>query len=171
MYRFVAIVAFFLFVSCSFAQSLPPTVGVDASAMFFENDQNEDVKRSLTTLFKDILSKHDIDRKGEVTVFYFLDAKEVVIDGEPSVLLSIVEGHSLPPAVIEVAAQNDTFYSSLDPKDLPEEGKWVRDYVTRERLKYFYNFSGHVLDVVKKEDMNEFVKTYLENRLKQMKMI
>ena len=155
----------------TFAQDAPPTVGITATAFFLEDDPDYDLKNEATLMFKSALSKYLLPYDGDIRVIFFLNVKAVEIEGKEQVILSVVEGHSLPPAVIDVAVENETMYSSMAKEDLPEEGKWVREYMTREMLKFYFNFDGYVLEVIDRSELESYITAFVERRVKSMKLI
>ncbi len=77
-------------------------------------------------------------------------------DEAGNVALSITKMHRLDERAVELGKKDQVFFkvaAQQDPETHPEEGKWVREYVSESYMRQFAMVNGSYVEVVKKDDL------------------
>ena len=94
----------------------------------------------------------------------FFRAEEMEFNEETQVFLSLVESFKLRDEVIEAGAKNQIWYAGqTEPEDF-EEGKWVREYMTKEVLANMVQVTNVVQLVFPTSELNRTISNYLDER-------
>ena len=80
--------------------------------------------------------------------------------------MSVITATTLPEEVVKLGKENEIFYSVYGKKDkrknLPKEGKFIREYVTEEFLRQFNDIYRHEIYVVKERKLQEKCKEIVD---------
>lgn len=112
-------------------------------------------------LFQDELRTRGIPREGPGIEVRFLAQTHATPDG-PVILLSLVEGMHLSEPVLDAAAKHEIWYAGKPVPENLEEGKFVREYMTREVLEGHVQISNIVQHIVSDADLPGVVSSYLD---------
>ena len=148
--------------SAASAQLATESRGVHVTAYLSETDGSLTLERQLIDDFRAQLDLRGIADEGSYQLQLLLDAKQVQIGGEARVILSVTRMESLPGAVIELGAKNEAFYLRTSMTDLPPEGKFVRQEMSRDWLGQFFNIYRQVLYVVEPSELERTVSDYVD---------
>ena len=82
----------------------------------------------------------------------FVNARLLRDQSGNRIVLSVVSTETLPDEVVQLGKKNEIFYSIYGTrkkwKNLPPEGKKIREYVTAEYLRPFCNIRSHKIFIV-----------------------
>jgi len=97
----------------------------------------------------------------------FISTEEIKKSDENEIILSVLTTIKLPDEVIELGKKNEIFYSIHSSKkkykNLPKEGKYIREYVTEEYLKQFHDIYDHEIFIVPETKLEEQCKKIIDN--------
>ncbi|MEM9666278.1 MAG: hypothetical protein AAF970_15180 [Bacteroidota bacterium] len=79
----------------------------------------------------------------------------VLHDETGRLALSITTMRSLPELVVELGAQAEAFYENASADELPTDGAFVRQYVTREWLRQYDRLVEQDLRIVEPDALEE----------------
>lgn len=143
---------------------IPSKVNV---TMFASEDSYTHLELSVMNTFKEVLKENGLLSENDNDIELLLNVKK--INGEDNkIILSIVEMGVIPDEVVEVGKKAEIFYSVLDDikkSNLPNEGKFIREYVSSEYMKQFRMVWSNSLEIIDINDLENYcrkvVKKYL----------
>lgn len=127
---------------------------------------------ALTELDKKIKQyfKNEVDKRAvysEEPVFEFFINSETINKNENEIVLSVIATIKLPEEVIKLGKKNEIFYSIRGSKNkwknLPKEGKFIREYVTEEYLKQFNDIYEHEIYIIPETKLEEQCKKIIDD--------
>ena len=136
--------------------------GVHVTAFLLE-DGAMTLKKELLNEFRTQLELRGIPESAEYQTQLLLDAKQVEIGGESRIILSVSRMEALPGEVVDLGAENQAFYLRMSMNDLPPEGKFVRQEMSRDWMKQFFITSGQELFLLKSSDVERIVSEYVDD--------
>lgn len=146
------------------AQLNPEQRGVYVTAILSESDGTFALEIELLNEFRTQLELRGIPESAEYQIQLLLDAKQVEIGGESMVILSISKMEALPGEVVDLGAENEAFYlRRASTKDLPPEGKFVRQEMSRDWMKQFFNIHDQALFVIAPSELERTVSEYVDD--------
>lgn len=153
-----------LAVSPAVAQS--PTLNVpsiEARSVLSDPDHPDAaLNMRVAMLFRGELKTRGIPREGPGLEVQFLAQTHTTTDGTV-ILLSLVEGMTLSDPVLDAAAKHEIWYAGWDIPENAEEGKFVREYMTREVLEGHVQVMNIVQHIVTEAELPTVVSTYLDS--------
>ncbi len=148
------------------AQSMSQKLGVEVTAVLSVTDGTHDLERAILSDFRDELKARNIPETGEYQMRLVIDAREVEIGGKKRIVLSITEMDALPEEVIALGAKEELFYlGKMKPSSRPEEGKFIRDFVSRDWLEQFHSLRDQSLFVIAPEEISRAIEEYVDSLL------
>lgn len=124
--------------------------------MFSEEKGFSDLDNSVYNTLKQVLEENGLYSENDFNTELLIKAKKVDND---KIALSVVEMQALPKEAVEVGKKAEVFYSKLDADkkaSLPEEGKFIREYMSAEYLKQFRSVWGNNLEIINLSDLEKF---------------
>lgn len=112
-------------------------------------------------LFRDELRMRGIPHEGPGLDVRFLAQTHTTPAGTV-VLLSLVEGRTLSEPVLDAAAKHEILYAGRALPENAEEGKFVREYMTREVLEGHVQVVNIVQHIVAEAELPTVVSAYLD---------
>ncbi|MFK7843924.1 MAG: hypothetical protein AB8G77_01390 [Rhodothermales bacterium] len=95
-------------------------------------------------------------------------------DERQQVALSITVLHKLPEEVVALGKKEQVFYKTIadqDPATHPEEGKWVREYMSEEFLRQFAMVQGNYVEITDKARMNDAIVFIVDKFSEQLALM
>ncbi len=89
------------------------------------------------------------------------DVEEIEREGVPDIALSVVVMSGLPEEVIALGAEQEVFYLAKG-RELPEEGKHVRQYMSQEWLRQYYAVRGQYMRIVPASQLEQACASIIE---------
>lgn len=93
----------------------------------------------------------------------FFTAQEVLTSDGSLVFMSLVESFPLREDVIEAGAKSQIWYAGRDEVEHPEEGRWVREYMTREVLTNHVHIENIEQLAFPKTELSVAISSYFDN--------
>ena len=161
--RFFLVLFFTVFLSFpSYLNSQPSqnsTTTKICLAIFGSGNNYSDLEKTLINSFQESLEAKGLFSETDFDMELLIAIKE--IDGTNKVAIQVSEMQVLPKEAVEVGKKAEIFYSWLDEKkkaELPEQGKFVREYASEEYLKQFRLIWSNGLDIVEKAEIDNYVQ-------------
>ncbi|MEM8485451.1 MAG: hypothetical protein AAF564_07860 [Bacteroidota bacterium] len=120
----------------------------DASFVAMDEASGERHRVALEMLETALEAKGFVYESDSPTV-YFIGVSNP--DEEGKVALSITKMHRLDERAVELGKKDQVFFkvaAQQDPETHPEEGKWVREYVSESYMRQFAMVNGSYVEVV-----------------------
>ncbi len=117
-----------------------------------------DLEMSVINTFKQVLEKNGLFSESDFNIELLLKAKKI---DDNKIVLSVVEMQVLPKEAVEIGKKAEIFYSLLDDNkkaNLPEEGKFIREYVSAEYMKQFRMVWDDHLDLIDINKLESYCK-------------
>ena len=121
--------------------------------------------RRVRGLLEEHLAAQDFPELIESWVLLF-DVEEIEREGVPDIALSVVAMSGLPEEVIALGAEQEVFYLAKS-RELPEEGKQVRQYMSEEWLRQYYAVRGQYMRVVPASQLEQACASIIEALLQE----
>jgi hypothetical protein len=114
-----------------------------------------DLEMSVINTFKKVLEENGLfsENDNDIDIELLLKVKKTEDDNK--IILYVLEMQVLPKKTVEVGKKAEIFYSMLDDNkkaNLPEEGKFIREYMSAEFMKQFRMIWDDILEII---DINE----------------
>ena len=98
-----------------------------------------------------------------------LGVKEI---NKQQIAISITTLLTCPQEIINIAAENEAFYTVLKTKkELPKEGKSIRQYVTSEYMHQFKMVANNEIHIVYIDALPGFCRRYVDTFIKNSNQI
>jgi len=92
----------------------------------------------------------------------FFKAQEVPTSDGAIIFLSLIESFKLREGVIEAGAKNQIWYAGRPTAENAEEGRWVREYLTREVLENHVQIDNIVQLAFPKSELSLAISSYFD---------
>jgi hypothetical protein len=143
------------------AENLNRKITANAEVFLSKDGPNDFERQQLDNFEKGLVSAgFSLSQIPQFT--FFLGLVNVPNAKEHQIAISVFALHALPEKMIEAGAKNELFYetmSNYDSRKLPQDGKFIREYMTSEYLKQFGMIAFTDLVIVSKDQIeSEFIK-------------
>ena len=138
--------------------------GIMVQSVFGEEDQGSSLRRQVLDTFTAALNDHGIPAVGEPQRTLYFDVTTVEGTGEQGmVVLSVLESYNLPTSVVEWGAREEVFYLQFTStaEDLSEEGREVREYMSKDWLEQFVQVHDQHMLVFDKASMKQHIDSFI----------
>lgn len=105
-------------------------------------------------------------REGGGMTMHF-SAQEVPMGTDVVVQLAIVESYGLSDAVLDAGAKNEIWYADKPVPENPEDGQFVREYMTREVLSGLVHIENVVQLAFPRSELSMAVSGYFDDLLER----
>lgn len=143
---------------------IPSKVNV---TMFASEDGYTDLELSVMNTFKEVLKENGLLSENDNDIELLLNVKKIN-DDDNKIILSIVEMGVIPDEVVEAGKKAEIFYSVLDDtkkSNLPNEGKFIREYVSSEYMKQFRMIWSNSLEIIDIIDLENYCRKLVNKYL------
>ena len=99
-----------------------------------------------------------------------LNAEEINNPQDDLIIISVTTLSALPKEIIDFCSQNEVFNTVLlknKKKELPEEGKSIREYITSEFMSEFHQICGSDMCVTNQAKLKSTCKEIIEKFLSE----
>lgn len=127
--------------------------------MIAESNSPSDLDRTVINSFKEALNE-----KGMLTAENFDFSIDILVDAKmfnDKIVISVTTFGVIPPEVVSLGGKAEIFYVTMkeeQKKNLTEEGKSIREYMSREYMKNFRFINDNYLDVIDKSDLEAYCR-------------
>lgn len=140
-YRFVLlIVIFFLFShhQCLLAKSMGKDNSFPVNVSIFSNEEKKSSSQTeVAEYLRDAIKQSAYVSLSDKARFEFI-VKVQDIPQRKEVIIALLTTQPIPQEVVKLASENEMFYkTAAAKKELPSEGKFIREYVTSEWMSDF----------------------------------
>ncbi len=100
---------------------------------------------------------------GDSQTVYFIGVSES--DEAGNVALAVTKMHRLDDRAVELGKKDQVFFKTIaeqDPATHPEEGTWVREYVSESYMRQFAMVNGSYVEVVKEDELSAGIAAIVE---------
>lgn len=127
--------------------------------MTTRQDHKSPAQMEFVRCFRETVRKSKDLVLSDQPVFVIYAAVQEIPDDD-RIMVSLVTTQTIPPEVVKLAAENEIFYKVYDQKPvLPEEGKFMREYMTSEwMISYRLILNHEVLSISRDEIPSTCVK-------------
>lgn len=154
-------ISLLLFSNQLFAQS-EASIGLWVTSHFSEEDTAPaSLKNRVLRVFKEEAEKLGIAVDGDQQGVLFFDAVDATVEGQSQIVLSVLYANELPKPVLDLGAEEEVFYMQFASDNLPEEGKDVRQYMSRDWLKQFVSPRAQEIRIFPEDDLQSEVHSLL----------
>ncbi|MFN3694830.1 MAG: hypothetical protein ACK4UV_07460, partial [Ignavibacterium sp.] len=125
------------------------------------------LEKSLLESFKSTLASENMYSEADAELELLLAIKDIGESDKLAISITLIQ--LLPDNIIDEMAKQEVFYSQLNANQkskLTSEGKMIREFVSAEYLKQFGMVIDNHLAIVDKSGLNEFVKAFVNDKLK-----
>lgn len=153
----ILIGACFVFVMSMTANALANEsgVGVKAGAIHVDEAAVDELKGQIVDLINAQLRAQGVPTEGHEKVFLLIDARE---SGD-IVAVSITRLVRLPDAVIELGAQAEAFYPDAETLPASDDGRKVRQHMTRSWLEQYHDILGQEMFIVSRGELQSGIES------------
>ena len=124
--------------------------------------KTDKLQHEVIDYFAEAFKQNNIELNYEADYELLISAKELPSANE--VILSITKTKALGKNAVELAAQHELIYADMQKgEDLPEEGKFVREMMTRELIYSYRAPMDNDLMIVKRNKLKKFINDYVKN--------
>ena len=136
-----------LFATLVQAQTPDAPYGITVNVFHSENPQDDQLEKEIIAAIEQQLDQRAIPQRGGQQIILLVDAQ--LLTQAQEVVLSVSVLHALPPEVLDLGAAEEVFYlgkaGAVQPVNLTEEGRTVRQYVSRDWLAQFHHITAQKL--------------------------
>ncbi len=138
-----------------------PKVNVTAIA---ESDTPSDLDRAVINSFKQALSEKGIlaVENSDFNIDILVDTKMF----NDKIVISVTTFMVIPPEVVSLGGKAEIFYATIkEKKNLTEEGKSIREYMSIEYMKQFRIINDNYLDVIDQNELQVYCRKIVSSLL------
>lgn len=139
--------------------NIAESVSVGVTSVYKAPPANNELRK----LFSDILEEElaIAGFKQSDTPFMNLIVSAIPVPGD-YVAISIAVMQRLPEPIVDFSATNEVFYLTTRNVELPEEGKMVRQYMSRDYMERFEMLTDQFETVTKADDLRSAAKATVD---------
>ncbi len=141
---------FFVLAFCAplvLAQTPDAPYGMTVTVFHTEHPQDDQLEKDIIAAINQQLDQRGIPRRARYQMVLLVDARLLTQTQEAVLSVSVL--HALPPEVLDLGAAEEVFYlgkaGGVQPVNLSEEGRAVRQYVSRDWLAQFHHVTEQKL--------------------------
>ena len=128
-------------------------------------EQEHEQLTAVATSFRSALELRGLLGESNQGQQLYVSLREVIESGQELLLGSISHGGRLSPAAIDAGVEHQIFYAGQQSIENPEEGRFVREYMTREVLEELIDIFATDLLLIPKTQLDLRINEYLDEWL------
>lgn len=128
--------------------------------------------RRASSMLENELIERDGQRNEKEGWLFLIGLSDV--NEQEQVAVSITILHKLPEAVVAGGKKDQVFYQRVaeqDPDTHPEEGKWVREYMSEEFLRQFAMVQYNYVEIANVGELNDAIATMVDKFSEQLALM
>lgn len=153
----VLLILFTGFLSYTYSQNNPKKIALIIPTFERSDKYGIMIYKKLKEFYK--AKGFEIDPLAENALFVLPILKE------DKVIITVLRASTLPDFIMDFCAKNEVFYLNHPKKDsLAAEGKFIREYLTREKLSDYRNiteFSFALTEIIYKHDFERDLEEFI----------